>query len=295
MRAIASFTGHRSAVYALVQGQEPGTFLSAGSEGAVVRWNCGQPAEGEGVAQLPRPVFSLFLQNNTLLAGSDDGALHVLDTATRREVRDLRLHAKGVFAMTFTQQGNFVASAGGEGAVGLWKWPTMELVRQLPLSEAKVRGLALSPDGNWLAASCNDGMVRVLDTTNYNELITLNAHEGGAYGVAFHPAKPVLLTGGRDGHMRAWRMQGNWDQALDIAAHQGSIYSIAFSPDGRNIATSSRDKTAKVWDASSLKATARLDRVAGGHTHSVNALLWLADGTLLTAGDDKRIVQWAMP
>lgn len=295
MRPIASFSGHRSAVYALVQGEEPGTFLSAGSEGTVVRWNCSQPEEGEGVAQVPRPVFSLLMLNNTLLAGSDDGGLRVLDIATRHEVRDLRLHAKGVFAFALTQQHNFVVSAGGEGAVGLWAWPSMELVRHLPLCDAKVRGLALSPDGHWLAASCNDGTVRVMDTKNYNELITLKAHEGGAYGVAFHPQKPVLVTGGRDGRLRAWRMQGNWDQVLDIVAHQGSIYSIAFSPDGKTLATASRDKTAKIWEAGSLEAMARLDRTAGGHTHSVNALLWLTDGTLLTAGDDKRIVQWAVP
>lgn len=295
MQSIAAFAGHRSAVYALARDRDAHRFLSAGSDGTVVRWEVGLPTDGLGIAQLPRPVFSMLVVDDRVIAGLDYGAIHVLDTATKSEVRHLRLHGKGVFSLLPIQQGALIASAGGDGSVGLWQWPSLELLRQIPLCDAKVRGLALSSDGHWLAATCNDGFVRVLDTTNFNELITLKAHTDGAYGIAFHPRKPVLLTGGRDGHLRAWRMHGNWEKVLDIPAHQGSIYHIAFSPDGKFIATASRDKTAKVWDAESLEPIARLDRIAGGHTHSVNTLLWLSDGTLLTAGDDKRIVQWTKP
>ena len=303
MQLIAAFAGHRSAVYALAPDGDAHSFLSAGSDGTIVRWHVDQPADGAGIAQLPRPVFSMLAVDDRVIAGLDDGAIHVLDTATKSEVRHLRLHGKGVFGLLPLQHRALIASAGGDGSVGLWQWPTMELLRQIPLCDAKVRGLALSGDGHWLAAGCNDGFVRVLDTAHFNELMTLNAHVRGAYGVAFHPSKPVLLTGGRDGHLRAWRMpkvpipseQGNWEMVLDIPAHQGSIYHIAFSPDGKYIATASRDKTAKVWEAVSLEPIARLDRIAGGHTHSVNSLLWLSDGTLLTAGDDKRIVRWTKP
>ncbi|MFZ1687432.1 MAG: WD40 repeat domain-containing protein [Flavobacteriales bacterium] len=295
MQPISVFAGHRSAVYALARLGSADTFLSAGSDGTLVRWDLDLPAVGHGVAQLPRPVFSMLALDGLILAGLDDGAIHALDTAAKSEVRHLRLHAKGVFSSLAVQEGTLIASAGGEGSIGLWRWPAMELLRQIPLGDAKVRGLALSNDGHWLAASCNDGSVRVLDTVYYNELITLNAHVGGSYGVAFHPDKPALLTGGRDGHLRAWRMEGSWGKVLDVPAHQGSIYTIAFSPDGRHVATASRDKTAKVWDATSLEPVARLDRASGGHTHSVNALLWLEDGTLLTASDDKRIVRWTKP
>lgn len=295
LQLLNTYTGHRSAVYALAPAAEPGTFFSTGSDGTVVRWNCSTPNDGIGIAQLPRPVFSMLRLNEHVLTGSDDGAIHVLDLEEQREVRNLRLHAKGVFALLPVNANTLLATAGGEGSIGLWHWPAMELARQIPLSSAKVRGLALSNDGQWLAASCNDGFVRILDTTDFNELITLNAHVDGAYGLAFHLTKQVLITGGRDGHMRAWRMHGQWEQVLDIPAHQGSIYSIAFSADGRYLATASRDKTAKVWDAQSLEPIARLDRATGGHTHSVNVLRWLPDGSLLTAGDDKRIVQWQVP
>lgn len=288
-----SYSGHRGGVYALAKDPQ-GSFLSVGSDGTVVCWRPDQGTVGTAVAQLPRPVFSLAQRGSVVVAGLDDGSLHVLDTAARSETRNMTLHAKGVFACCWTDDGSRLLSIGGEGSRAVWHWPNMELVRQIPLSDAKLRGVAVSPDGHWLAISASDGRVHVLDTAHHNELITLDAHAGGAYGLAFHPTKPVLLTGGRDGKLCAWKMEGQWTRVLEVAAHQGSIYSMVFSPDGSRLATASRDKTIKVWDAASLAPLMKLDRSTGGHTHSVNALAWLDDRSLVSAGDDKRVLQWSL-
>jgi len=137
----------------------------------------------------------------------------------------------------------------------------------------------------------------------FNELHTLPAHQvaaapgvdasaTGATALALHPQKPVLVSGGKDGHLRTWRTDQGFGALLELPAHKASIYRIAFSPDGNLMATASRDKTAKLWDASTLAPVGRLDRSAGGHTHSVNALLWCG-ATLITAGDDRRILAWS--
>lgn len=293
MQPPISCSGHRGGVYALAKDPD-GSFLSAGSDGTVVRWQPDQGAQGTAVAQLPRPVFSLAQRGKLVVAGSDDGSLHVLDTAARAETRNLTLHAKGVFACRWTDDGSRLLSIGGEGSLAVWHWPSMELLRQILLSEAKLRCAAISPNGHWLAISANDGRVHILETADFNELITLEAHTGGAYGLAFHPTKPVLLTGGRDGKLCAWKMDGAWKQVLELPAHQGSIYSVVFSPDGSRLATGSRDKSIKVWDAGSLEPIMKLDRTSGGHTHSVNALVWLNDGSLVSASDDKRVLQWSL-
>jgi WD40 repeat protein len=51
---------------------------------------------------------------------------------------------------------------------------------------------------------------------------------------------------------------------------------------------------AKLWDAGTMAPMARLDRPAGGHQHSVNALMWCGDA-LVTAGDDRTLVAWEVP
>jgi WD40 repeat protein len=167
------------------------------------------------------------------------------------------------------------------------------------LCDTKLRDLALPPDGAWLAVACGDGCVRVLDTDLFNEHATIEAHgtaamagePHGATAVAWHPHKPVLLSGGKDGHLRAWHATDRFRRVQDIAAHKGGIYRIAFDAQGARLATASRDKTAKLWDARSLDPLARLDLRAGGHTHSVNDVLWCG-GAWLTCGDDRRVIAW---
>ena len=77
-----------------------------------------------------------------------------------------------------------------------------------------------------------------------------------------------------------------------IPAHRANIYGIAFNPQGTVCATASRDKSVKLWDAASFEPIDRFELKQGGHTHSVNAVHWCADGTLLSAGDDRTIKAW---
>lgn len=296
MRAQATFTGHRGPVYTLVAGASPGTFLSGSGDGLVVRWQLDRPDQGEVIVDVGQAVFALHLlpERGLLLIGTEGGRLHVVDLPTRRERQLLEVHRRGLYAFAELPAGR-MASSGAEGSLCLWQpnatGSPLELLRQLPLSEEKLRGLAASPDGRWLAVCDGEGPIRLLETEHLNEPHTLPGHEGGALSAAWHPGKPVLLTGGKDGHLRGWHTGEGFRPLLALPAHEAGIYAVAFSADGTRLATAARDKTAKVWDAGTLDPLVRLDRAAGGHTHSVNALLWLGD-TLVTCGDDKRIVAW---
>ena len=140
--------------------------------------------------------------------------------------------------------------------------------------------------------ACGDGTVRVLDTEHFNERHTLQAHEGGALSVAFHPTKPALVSGGKDGHLRLWHTDEQCREVLALPAHKSSIYRIAFNAEGTVCATASRDKSAKCWAADTFAPLARLDRTAGGHSHSVNAVLWSGDA-LITGSDDRSVLAWS--
>jgi len=276
-------------------------------------------------------ALGVMRQAGLLFIGTEGGGLYVVDLVSRKEIHLFEVHKKGVFRIVELPGERMACAGGDgtlsvwgsvgterekvqggrlkeeerpgrpDGPSGLPLSPStsplspsfarIALQRQIPLCEEKLRDIALSADGGSIAVACGDGTVRILESTLFNELFTLSAHAGGSTSVAWHPGKPALVSGGKDGHIRLWRSDDAFTPSLAFPAHRGSIYTIAFSEEGHLCATTSRDKTAKLWDASTFDALARLDRPLGGHTHSVNAAIWSC-GALITAGDDKRILLW---
>jgi WD repeat-containing protein 61 len=294
------FTGHKGPVYALEDLKD--AFISGSGDGLVVRWQVDRPDQGEVLAKVDQAIFSMAFDtgDHRLFIGTEGGDLHVVDARDRREIQLLRVHRKGVFRILLLANGR-IACAGGDGTLSIWEnGPDgrLALYRHVPLSEEKLRDLHAPPDGRTLLVASGDGRIYRLDGDLFNELDSWMAHPGtdvagatGCSSLAMHPQKPVLISGGKDGHLRFWKSDDAYEPAWSIAAHRGSIYRIAFSPDGTLCATASRDKTIKIWSATTFDPAHRLDRIKGGHTHSVNALIWHGK-TLVSAGDDRAIKAW---
>ncbi|MCB0766023.1 MAG: hypothetical protein KDB95_02315 [Flavobacteriales bacterium] len=295
MRHSATFQGHTASIYALAPGTRPGHFLSAGGDGRVVEWDLHHPAQGVQRITVDRPVYAVRYHHGTgsLFVGTDTGGLHVFDLEQRREIQLFEVHGLGVFRILQLANG-LVACAGGDGSLSLWEEQGrngLRLHRQIPLSDGKLRDLATSADGSTLAVACGDGCIRVLDTTTFNELSTVEAHSGGCTSLAFHPFKPVLMSGGKDGSIGAWHTAQHFDAVHRFKAHSGSVYAVGFAPDGMTMFTASRDKTLKAWNAQDLSPTGSLPRPVGSAPRSVNAMLWV-DRMLISAGDDRLVHGW---
>jgi len=300
LRVASTFQGHKGAIYALSQGSEPGTFLSAGGDGIVVRWHVDAPNDGTGLVNVGEPVFSLQLiaRRSLLLIGTGSGRLMVVDLNTRREIQVSSTHEKGIFRITELES-DVLACAGGDGVLSIWRLdegtgpsPTLTPVRRIPLCEEKLRDIVLTSDRERMLVACGDGTIREFDLPLLNEQQRFEGHEKGANCAVLHPSKPALISGGKDGHVKVWRTNGQL--ALEFAAHKGSIYSTTFDPRGRFLVTAGRDALLKVWDANTMDPVWRSTREKRFHTHSINVLLWL-DDVLLTASDDRRVQGWEFP
>ncbi|MCB0790568.1 MAG: hypothetical protein H6595_14480 [Flavobacteriales bacterium] len=288
-------SGHRSSIYALAP-IPGGGFLSGSGDGQVVEWADDPNLPGRVIAEAGQSVYSLHVLSGgrLVLIGTGVGDLVLIDRGQRRALARTTLHHLGVFAIVPWDEEVFL-TAGGDGTLGLWTidGSALRTVRRISLTDAKVRAIAVCREAGRIAVACGDGTVRILEPDGMNELHAIEAHDRGSTAVAWHPNKPVLFSGGKDGHIRTWQYTAGYRAVHAWPAHAGTVYAIAFDPKGPRFATASRDHEVKLWDARTTDPIARSDRRSGGHTHSVNALLWQA-GTLLSAGDDKRVLAWSV-
>lgn len=291
---LKQLTGHGSGIYCLTKSGIDNHFYSGSADGMVGLWNTESSVPSPFSVRVGSAVLSVssLPQRAQLLIGQYQGHLHIVDLQARTELRNLHYLSKGVFRCIPVAGGEFLAACGGDGNLAIIDSNTFELKLLLSLSQNKLRALAETPDGKHILVGGSDGMLRLLDTTYFNELAAYDVHDGGVYALAWlSPNK--LVTGGRDGHLRFWEFSGLQLLQYDaIPAHNFAIYDIALHPSGRYFATASRDKTAKIWDLQNLRQPLRLSRQGlQGHSHSVNAVLWMGD-TLATTGDDKQIILW---
>lgn len=281
---------HSAPIYALCLGESEDFVYSGGGDCLVAKWNLSSGSQEPFVVKAESPVYSLVFdpESKLLFIGCSDGKLHAIHTTTRQEVKAWTLHQAGVFDLKIDHSRRRLLAVGGDGVLSVWDIDQLQLMRTVPLSSGKLRQMALSSDNALLAIADNQGPVHVLHAEDYSTLTTLTSHADGAMSVAWHPTKPILISGGKDAYLRCWNRLKDFAEILSIAAHQASIYSIVFWPDGTRMATASRDKTIKYWDAATLDPLKRIDYAAGGHRHSVNKLL-LAGDRLISAGDDRNL------
>ena len=276
-QCVAQWRGHQGAVYDLAC-DDAGHIWSVGGDGLLVKWNRDLPgwdATGEAMARTDQALFSVAAVDDGMVAGGASGGM-VHRTAEGTEI--LAGHEGG----TFLFQG--ALSAGADGRLRNWK--TGDILAEVP---GRIRCVLWG--GETGACKLGTHLGRIHDAKTGQ---VLDAHEGSVRVMLPWPGKPAVATAGVDGRLKLWSTaEASWTALLSIEAHKGAIYRAVASPDGRWVATASRDKSVAVWDAATLELVARLQGPGmKGHARSVNALLWADMDTLISGGDDRRILVW---
>ena len=157
---------------------------------------------------------------------------------------------------------------------------------------------SFSPTGSRLATGSGDCTARLWDLDTETPGPTLSGHKGWVLCVAWEGRERRLATGGHDGHVRLWDGKTGAAQGDAMKGHGKWVMGLAWEPIHLNaksprLASASKDGTVKVWEP----ATRRLQYTLGGHTASVNCVLWGGGGVggrgvLYTASSDQTVKVW---
>ncbi|MCT7986343.1 AAA-like domain-containing protein [Laspinema sp. A4] len=195
-----------------------------------------------------------------------------------RERNRLEGHSDSVTSVSFSSDGQTLATASYDGTARLWDLQGNGRTTFKGHSDW-VWSVNFSPDGQTLATASSDGTARLWDLQG-NERTTFKGHSDSVFSVSFSPDGQTLATGSSDGTVRLWDLQGNERSTFTGYSHY--LLSMSFSPDGQTLATASSDGTVRLWD---LQGNERVTFT--GHSDSLLSVSFSPDGqTLATASSD---------
>ncbi|MBO0939868.1 WD40 repeat domain-containing protein [Fibrella sp. HMF5335] len=295
IQRLDTFGGHRDSVFTLISSAQPDHFFSAGADGQVADWDMARPDLGSLVAQIPASVYALARDpgSGLLWVGQNYEGLQFIDPEARTVAGSLKLTTTAIFDIQLYRQTAFVALA--DGVVVVLDVPTRAVRKYVKASDKSARCVAINPVEREVAVGYSDHRIRLFDMNTLELKQTLEGATNSVFALTYSPDFRHMLAGGRDAHLRSWDVEANYRPDADIVAHMYTINHMAYSPDGQWLATVSMDKTVKIWDADSLRLRKVVDRARyGGHSTSVNKVLWLSNTQFATASDDRTVAVWAI-
>ena len=251
----AVLRGHRDGVFALAL--LPNGWLASGSSDRTIRlWDLASGscvAAFEGHEGHQGGVQALaVLPDGRLASGSTDSTIRILDPATGRWASVFEGHASGVHALAVLPDGR-LASGAGDWSVRLWDPGVGNCLAVFEGHQRRVNALAVLPDGR-IASGSDDHTIRLWDTTTRSCLAVYQGQQAEIRALVM-VAAGWLASGSRDGAIRLW----------DLAS--GDCVQILEDNGGE-------------------------EEILAGNDGSVESLLLLADGRLVSSANDRRIRIW---
>ncbi len=289
----AQLTGHKDSVYCLTQGKDDATFYSVGGDGFVIEWNLNDTSKGTLLTKLSNTIYTCHYDSFSeyLLVLQNNVGLHIIDPLNKKELKGIKLSGVSFFSVTATDSKIYVGSEIGE--IYIIDKDTFEFQRFL-VSDKSIRSLSVENDQ--LICGLSDHSIKVLNTETLVPKHNIsNAHGKSVFTVQADSTHKQIISGGRDAHLKIWDSQ-TFKAIKDIPAHIYPINTIAFKPDKSVFVSGSMDKTIKLWDSQNHKLHKVIDNARhGGHTSSVNSLLWTSHkNQLISCSDDRTIIVWSI-
>ena len=201
-----------------------------------------------------------------------------------RERNRLIGHSDWVSSVSFSPNGQLIASASKDKTIKLWS-KNGQSIKTLQGHEAGVYKVKFSPDGQMFGSASEDKTVKLWNKEGIL-LKTLNGHSDRVHSISFSPDGQTIASASEDKTVRLWNKDGQLIKTL--TGHNHWVLGVSFSPDGQLIASASRDKTIKLW-----RKDGTLFKTIAAHNQPVLDVSFSPDGKIIASTSaDHTIKLW---
>jgi WD40 repeat protein len=265
-KKLQTWGGHKGTVNAVAALQD-GNILSAGQDGALLKWRDGLLV-GRTAAQ-QGAVVGLAVSGDRkhwLTAGTDQ-TVKLWRDLEAKPVQTLKGHTGSITSVAFDHTRKLAVTGSGDRTAKTWDLATGKEIASFAGHSEAVNAVAISPDDRWLATGSDDTTIRVWPIKDgkadpSREAIVLEKHTKPVTCLQFTPDGKTLLSGSQDQKLMAWDWRkGSMD--FMIGGHKNWINAIALL-DAKTVLTSSDDLSVCVWDLATGMEIGRVDFGAVG-------------------------------
>lgn len=280
--------GHNKAVTALAFDEKKSSFYSGSYDAEIIRWdsNTGENNGPSGKGH-SNQVTQISIDGDSIVtSGMDDS---VRTTATEP------------FAYSAEKVGQDspvcgVVSSGGVSVSASMK--TITVIKGNAVASSvdapfQPTSIAMHPNGKEVAVGGQDKKIHIysLSGTTLTETNVLEQHRDFVTALSYSPDGNYLGSGGKDRYVMVWDNATRTTKISGWCFHNGSVTDLSWAPDSLHLATSGIDQDVFVW---SVEKKMKRIKIKGAHRGGANAVVWLDNTTLASAGVDCCIKTWSI-
>ena len=272
--------------------------------------NSGRPKE----PAMPQGLKSVELSNGSpvsamavspwapLAAVARAGGVEFINLEDNKNIGNITFPEGDIFDLKFSRNGELLLVAGGRGAhtglVALFEVKTGKRVATLGDESDVVLAADISFDHRFVAIGTPTKMVKIFEVKSGKLLHSIKRHTDWVTAVSFSPSDDRLATGDRNGGIYVWEAEKG-SIIFTLSDHKTRVAQMSWRADGKMLASGADDGKMVLWDmkdgwpakvVDAHRSRSNKDRYT--RNTGILALDWGRDGTLVTAGRDRRIRLW---